>query len=794
MEDVTFMRLRRRSRLLMMAVIVIVIVAMAVRIFNDVPAVSALHLSMRPISAICFLLATVSFLLMLSPNQVSWKIITTQSLAITTSVVGLIELLLWFYDKGTNDTPTSVFRMALNTSLNFIFLGISISLIAASAEKKKTWANYTTLILLLITLFALIVHLYRVKDFHGVLTFIPMPILAAVCFAFSGLALLFINPDKGFMRIMYSDYAGSTIAKILIPFVVLAPVTLGYIRLFLQWLYPVSVELGVSFLITAIALLFFFLVLYVSFVLNEKDRQRKIAEDELARVNISLERIIEDRTKEILANERRFRTMVENEYNITVLLSEKFETLYRSPAAARVTGWTVEERKNLPIFDITHEEDIQYLRQKMHDIVHGPDKIISVAVRTRHKNGHYIWLEGVYINKIDDPDVRGIIVNLHDVTAQKTLEEQQKLLASIVNSSDDAILSKKLDGTIITWNKGAERLYEYTATEAIGKNVAMLIPENRLDEEPAIIEKIKNGEMVDHFETIRKKKNGDLIDVSLSISPIKDLNGMIIGASKIARNISDRKEAEKEILKLNTELEERVIIRTEQLQAANKEMEAFSYSVSHDLRAPLRILDGYSQILLEDYQSNLDAEGQRIINVISSNAKKMGHLIDDLLNLSKVGKTELRFATINMNDLVKDVIQQLQLGGIAPPEKITLLDLGTIRCDENLIKQVWINLLSNAIKYSGKKSVPEITLGMYESDIERTYFIKDNGAGFDMLYYGKLFGVFQRLHGQQEFSGTGVGLAIVQRIITRHEGKVWAESIPGEGATFFFSLPNKKSC
>jgi light-regulated signal transduction histidine kinase (bacteriophytochrome) len=255
------------------------------------------------------------------------------------------------------------------------------------------------------------------------------------------------------------------------------------------------------------------------------------------------------------------------------------------------------------------------------------------------------------------------------------------------------------------------------------------------------------------------------------------------------RDITERKKAEAEILQLNAALEERVNIRTEQLLAANKEMEAFTYSVSHDLRAPLRIIDGYTQILLEEYVANIDEEGQRIMNVVRDNARKMGHLIDDLLNLSRVGKVELRKVTVHMNALVADVVDQLRMSGVNVPEHLVVHDLGAATCDENLVKQVWMNLLSNAVKYSSKRTVPEIEIGIDRRSAPRTFFIKDNGAGFDMAYYDKLFGVFQRLHKQEEFSGTGVGLAIIQRIVKRHQGSVWAEGKPGEGATFFFSLP-----
>ena len=276
------------------------------------------------------------------------------------------------------------------------------------------------------------------------------------------------------------------------------------------------------------------------------------------------------------------------------------------------------------------------------------------------------------------------------------------------------------------------------------------------------------------------------------ITSIRGASGQVERLLSISRDISAQNQAEEKIRQLNAELEERVRERTTQLETANHELEAFSYSVSHDLRAPLRGVDGYVRMLQEDYGDRLDAEGNRLIGVVSSEAKRMGRLIDDLLAFSRMGRQQMQRTPVEMTALARAVFENLtnQIPETTP--RFELQPLPTAQGDAAMLRQVFANLLGNAVKFSRHQAAPVIEVGGASRDGENTYYVKDNGAGFDEQYRGKLFGVFQRLHSEEEFEGTGVGLALVQRVIHRHGGKVWAESKPGLGATFYFTLPTPK--
>ncbi len=378
---------------------------------------------------------------------------------------------------------------------------------------------------------------------------------------------------------------------------------------------------------------------------------------------------------------------------------------------------------------------------------------------------------------------RELLQSRDELEKEVTVRTQQ---ASLLNLTHDTIFVRDMSDIITYWNRGAQELYGWTAEEAIGKHTHQLlrtvfpVP---IDEIQA--ELLRTGRWEGELE--KTKADGSHVVVASRWSLRRNEQESPIAILETNNDITQRKRGEEEIRKLNQELGK----RTTDLEAINKELEAFAYSISHDLRAPLRHIAGYTELLQKNASSILDEKSHRYIITILESAKRMGALIDDLLDFSRIGRAETRETMVSLEQLVKEVQSEVRQETDGRNITWRVGPLPDLYGDRSMLKLALVNLISNAIKFTRPRPQPEIEIGCTEKRKDGVVvFIKDNGVGFDMRYVNKLFGVFQRLHRTEEFEGTGIGLATVQRIIHRHGGQVWAEGFVDRGATFFFSVPS----
>jgi len=388
--------------------------------------------------------------------------------------------------------------------------------------------------------------------------------------------------------------------------------------------------------------------------------------------------------------------------------------------------------------------------------------------------------------------VQGVFAAARDVTWRKRAEESIQRLQRAVEQAANVIFMTDPEGAITYVNPAFEKTYGYSREEALGKTPRILKSGRH---GPSFYEefwqKLLAGEPV-RREFVNKRRDGQLVTIEQSVTPVLATDGKRVGFIAVQNDITERKRAEEALRRLNAELEERVRVRTAELEAVNKELEAFAYSVSHDLRAPLRAISGFSEILREDYGGRLDAEGNRAIARIVAGTQAMGRLIDDLLKLSRLTRKELRRERVDLSEIVRDVAAEERRREPDRKVEVVVAESAPVEGDPELLRVAMENLLGNAFKFTAKKDQARVEFGVDRNGQAPVYFVRDNGAGFDPAYAGRLFGAFQRLHAEAEFPGTGIGLATVQRVFLRHGGRAWAEGQVGRGATFYFTLGKER--
>jgi PAS domain S-box-containing protein len=486
--------------------------------------------------------------------------------------------------------------------------------------------------------------------------------------------------------------------------------------------------------------------------------------------------------EELRESELRARTIVNTAYDAFVAIDQSGAITDWNPQAEATFGWTRKEVLGRKLAETIVPRRFRRLHKKglSYFLPAGKGAVLNrrIELAALHKDGHEFQVETT-ITPVQVGDEYAFNAFIHDITERKQAETTRGRLAAIVESSDDAIIGTNLDGRITSWNKGAVWLYGYSTEEAIGKPITTLVPKDRRDEVAAIVERERAGERVEHFETICLRKDGSRVDVSLTISPILDADGVITGASTIARDVTARKRAEA------------LARETEELARSNADLEQFAYVASHDLQEPLRMVTGYCDLLERRYKGKLDSDADDFITFAVEGARRMQELVRGLLAYSRVGPQGQTLEVVDATSAFERAVANLSLAVKESGGTVSHGQLPVLRADGSQLEHVFQNLIGNAIKFRGDDP-PRVHVRAARKADMWLFSVKDNGIGIDPRYEEKVFAIFQRLHGRGKYPGTGLGLAICKKIIERHGGRIWFESGPGSGTTFYFTLPAER--
>jgi PAS domain S-box-containing protein len=484
-------------------------------------------------------------------------------------------------------------------------------------------------------------------------------------------------------------------------------------------------------------------------------------------------------------SEKRFRGLLDAAPDGMVIVDRNGTIVMVNAQTERLFGYTREEMRGKPVEMLIPERfrDIHPFHRSQYGKDPRPQSMgPDLDLCARRKDASEFPIE-ISLSPMETEEESLIIAAIRDITERRRAEEKFR---GLLESAPDAMVVVDQEGIIQLVNSQTEKMFGYDRVEMLGQTVELLVPKRfrkrhgrhrvgYYGEHPAR----PMGVGLDLFGL---RKNGSEFPVEISLSPLETESGLLVSAA--IRDVTQRRRMEEDVQKLNEDLKQRAA----QLEAANKELEAFSYSVSHDLRAPLRSIDGFSHVVLEDYGEQLPLDARNYLERVRAAAQRMAVLIDDLLNLSRVTRTAVQPRFLDLSQMAEEVAQELQESDPDRQAAFSITPGLMVEADPRLMHIVMENLLSNAWKFTSKQDQTVIEFGQKDHVKERTFYVRDNGVGFDMAYADKLFGVFQRLHSSSEFPGTGVGLATVQRIITIHGGRIWAESAEGKGATFYFTL------
>ena len=496
----------------------------------------------------------------------------------------------------------------------------------------------------------------------------------------------------------------------------------------------------------------------------------------------------------LMHSEKRFRALIEKNSDGIALTNSDRNIIYISPSIRSILGYEPEELIGTKSYDLLHPEENEETHKLLQSLASGEIRSIHIEMKARHKDGSWRWLDMTSTNMSDDPAIAAVVSNFRDITEKKKSDEalvnSEKRFRALIEHNHDGIALVDSDLRLIYLSPSVEQLSGFRLEELNGMMALDLVHPDDVADNLEIIASLARGEALRISRLLRiRHRDGSWRWIEGTVSnQLSDSAVHAIVAN--FRDVTERKKAEDELEQLNASLERKVEERTLELLESNKAMESFSYTAAHDLQGPLRVLSGYAALLRREYSHRMDEDGLSLLDTITSKANQMSRLVSDLLRFSRSSHAIVNRSEMNMTDLVRSIADQHSIVSGGPISlDIRVHGLGTASGDPGLMQQVWENLISNAIKYSGKQENPLIHIRRTDTEEEATFSISDNGVGFDMAKADRLFQVFHRLHPGTEFEGTGVGLALVRNIIVRHGGRIWAESTPGQGATFYFTLP-----
>jgi PAS domain S-box-containing protein len=479
--------------------------------------------------------------------------------------------------------------------------------------------------------------------------------------------------------------------------------------------------------------------------------------------------------QELERRERDLKDFIENAAVALHWVDEDGTILWANKAELQLLGYAREDYVGRNISEFHADEDV------IHDILcrlKNNEELHAVEARLRCQDGtiRYVSISSS-VYREDEQFVHTRCVTL-DLTAQKREAELQQRLSAIVESSDDAIISKDMDGIIRSWNQGAERIFGYKPEEIIGRHISTLAVPESIDEIPDILGRLAKGERVDHYQTKRKTKDGKVLTISLTVSPIRDAGGFIVGASKVARDITEHEVHERALEKANAVLCQ-----------ANADLQQFAYSASHDLQEPLRMVATYSELLKKEFGSKFGPAADEYIGYTLQGALRMEQLLKDLRAYTIASTSDpVPFEDVDASVMLDKALANLEASVKDSGASITRSALPHVKLHEFQMEQLFQNLVGNAIRYRSE-APPQIHVAAHQQGLDWLFSVRDNGIGIEPQYKEQIFGLFKRLHSVAAYPGTGMGLAICKRIVERAGGRIWVESEAGRGSTFFFTIP-----